>query len=135
MKTIVMEESTFLKRHAKEILIGTGIVIGVGAIALITKHNIDISKMKIENLRLKDHNDTLMSAASEGLFEEAITTVTRKINYKKDRLEFLNNALAERPGERNTQVALMQLSKELTALQNRLESFKTSQMLYEISLE
>ncbi len=127
-KTIVMEESTFLKRHAKEILIGAGIVVGVGAIALITKHNIDISK-------LRDENGTLMAAASEGLFEEAIATVTRKINYKTDRVEFVKQQLLATPDDIQTKQSLQRLTKELSTLVTRKEKFLKAQHVYEIALE
>lgn len=44
-KEIVMEESTFLKRNAKKILIGTGIIVGIGTYYILKKHGIEIKDL------------------------------------------------------------------------------------------
>ena len=82
----------------------------------------------------KDKN-TLMAAASEGLFEEAIATVTRKINYKQDRLEFVKRKLLNDPGAKDAQKAASELTRELHVLTERKNDFIAAQKVYCISVD
>ena len=78
--------------------------------------------------KLTEDNETLMAAASEGLFEEALATTTRKLNSRKDRKEFLLNQ------EQTEEVInkLKQLTSEIFVLEVRKERFSKAQALLEI---
>ena len=104
-EVVRMEESTFLKRHAGKILLAGGLVVAAGAYYMLGKHEKEMKDVLADNSLLKyfleedgkaiakltEDNETLMAAASEGLFEEALATTTRKLNSRKDRKEFLLN--------------------------------------------
>ena len=149
-EVIRMEQTTFIQRHAKKILIAGGIVVGAGAAYLLHKHNVEIKditnkfnakieadKIQIQALdaalldTLEDKN-TLMEAASEGLFEEAISKVTNKINYRLDRKEYLEKALEKCPEDMDLKVAYEKIVEELTILFVRRNKFEDAQALFEI---
>ncbi len=143
---INMEQTTFIQRHAKKILLVGGVVVAAGAYYLLHKHGleIDVFKEKIEmDGRTIDHllheldqvtedNHTLMAAASEGLFEEAISKVTNKINYRLDRKETLLEQLNKNPNDVDLQNTLQKVLDELTVLFNRRDKFMKAQALLEI---
>ena len=146
-EVIRMEQTTFIQRHAKKIIIAGGIVVGAGAAYMMYKHGLEIKDLLnkhdvelknkdvvIEGLSevLKDtreDNRTLMEALSEGVFEEAIATVTRKINSRKDKLTFLERQLEK--GNTADEV-LAKIPLEIAELIRRKESFLEGQHLYEI---
>lgn len=82
--------------------------------------------------KLANDTDTLMSAASEGLFEEALATVGRKIAYRKDREQYLLKQLATHPGELDLSNCLNRVQSELSVLTERQSKFLNAQKLYEI---
>ena len=136
-EVIKMEQTTFIQRHAKKIIIAGGIVVGAGAAYLLHKHNVDLKNKDtvINGLAevLKDtreDKDTLMEALSEGVFEEAIATVTRKINSRKDKLTFLEIQLNE--GNNQVLTKIEELKFEIAELIRRKEKFLEGQHLYEI---
>lgn len=136
-EVIKMEQTTFIQRHAKKILVAGGIVVGAGAAYLLHKHNVDLKNKDtvINGLAevLKDtreDKDTLMEALSEGVFEEAIATVTRKINSRKDKLTFLEIQLNE--GNNQVLTKIEELKFEIAELIRRKEKFLEGQHLYEI---
>ena len=150
-EVIRMEQTTFVQRHAKKILIAGGLVVSAGAAYLLHKHNVEIKditdkfnakieadKIQIQALdtalldTLEDKN-TLMEAASEGLFEEAISKVTNKINYRLDRKEALELRLLDKPDDNQTKEALNKLLEELAALMKRRDKFEDAQMIFEIN--
>lgn len=149
-EVIRMEQTTFIQRHAKKILIAGGLVVSAGAAYLLHKHNVEIKditnkfndkieadKIQIQFLdaalldTLEDKN-TLMEAASEGLFEEAISKVTNKINYRLDRKEALELRLLDKPDDNQTKEALNKLIEELAALMKRRDKFEDAQAIFEI---
>lgn len=149
-EVIRMEQTTFIQRHAKKIMIAGGIVVGAGAAYLLHKHNVEIKditnkfnakieadKIQIQALdaalldTLEDKN-TLMEAASEGLFEDAISKVTNKINYRLDRKEVLERALEKYPDDTQTKEAFKKVVEELEMLFARRDKYEMSQAIFEI---
>ena len=136
-EVIRMEQTTFIQRHAKKILVAGGIVVSAGTAYLLYKHNVDLKNkdIVIEGLAeiledTREDKDTLMEALSEGVFEEAIATVTRKINSRKDKLTFLEIQLNE--GNNQVLTKIEELKFEIAELIRRKEKFLEGQHLYEI---
>lgn len=136
-EVIRMEQTTFIQRHAKKILIAGGLVVSAGAAYILYKHNVDLKNkdIVIEGLAeiledTREDKDTLMEALSEGVFEEAIATVTRKINSRKDKLTFLEIQLNE--GNNQVLTKINELKIEIAELITRKEKFLEGQHLYEI---
>lgn len=132
VEVIEMQQTTFVQRHAKKILFATGVVVAAGAYYMLKKHDLEIKDLTDINLylqksndKLKDDVDTLMAAASEGLFEEALATTTRKLNSRKDRLQFLLDS--EVVGEQ-----VDKLTREIKSLSMRRDAFLKAQALVEI---
>lgn len=75
---------------------------------------------------------TLMEAASEGVFEEAIGTVNNKINHRTDRKKYLLERLTQLPDDIQTKAALEKVEFELTNLFKRKDKFTAAQTLYAI---
>ena len=139
-EVIEMQQTTFVQRHAKKILFATGVVVAAGAYYMLKKHDLEIKDLirdndilKEANETLRDDNQTLMEAASEGLFEEAIATVTRKINGRKDQLEFLDMQLKE--GNNEVIQKINKITNELNILSIRRDKFIKAQTLLEIKDE
>lgn len=150
-EVIRMEQTTFIQRHAKKIIIAGGIVVGAGTAYLLHKHNIEIkditdkfnAKIEADKIQLQaldaalldtlEDKNTLMEAASEGLFEEAISKVTNKINYRLDRKEALELRLLDKPDDNQTKEALNKLLEELAALMKRRDKFEDAQAIFEIN--
>lgn len=82
--------------------------------------------------KLTDDTTTLMSAASEGLFDEALATVGRKIAYRKDREQYLLKQLISHPGESDLTNCLDRVRSELSVLTERQSKFLNAQKLYGI---
>ena len=142
-EVIEMEQTTFAQKHAKKILLAGGVVVAAGAYVLLAKHEKEMKDVLADNALLKsfieedgkvitkltDDNETLMAAASEGLFEEALATTTRKLNSRKDRFEYLNNVEIKTP---EIMEKIKQLSSEIKVLEIRKLRFTKAQALMEI---
>ena len=142
-EVVRMEESTFLKRHAGKILLAGGLVVAAGAYYILGKHEKEMKDVLADNALLKSFveedgkaiskltkdNETLMTAASEGLFEEAIATVTRKINGRRDKLEAL---LKRYETDLTVEDAITKVKAELDILTARKESFLEAQSIFGI---
>ena len=76
---------------------------------------------------------TLMEAASEGVFEEAIGTVNNKINHRTDRKKYLLERLTQLPDDIQTKAALEKVENELSNLYKRKDKFTTAQAFYAIA--
>ena len=135
-EVIEMEQTTFIQKHANKILLAGGAVVAVGAIIALKKHDVVINNLK-DDIELKEFtinkllgdNETLMAAASEGLFEEALATTTRKLNSRKDRYEYLNNIENKTP---EIMEKIKQLYTEIKVLEVRKLRFTKAQELMEI---
>lgn len=87
------------------------------------------------NKDLKDSADTLMAAASEGVFEEALGTINHKITYRIDKEKYLVEYLKSHPNENKTKETLEKVRVELINLCNRKDKIEKAQHLYEIKEE
>ena len=133
----------------EKILLGVSIVgAGVAGFIIYKQHNIIIEALfdKIErdkiitnlnndNQVLKCDVQTLMEAASEGVFEEAIGTVNNKINYRTDKKKYLLEALETNPNDTSLKEALEKVEIELANLFTRKDKYTKAQTLYEIKDE
>lgn len=133
----------------EKILIGVSIVgAGVAGFIIYKQHNIIIKALldKIEcekiitnidneNQVLKYDVQTLMEAASEGVFEEAIGTVNNKINHRTDKKKYLLEALKAKPDDEQSKQALNKVNIELENLFTRKDKYTKAQALYEIKDE
>lgn len=73
--------------------------------------------------KLEERIYVLEAAVSEGLFEEAIATTTRKLNSRKDRLAYISNKNVV------DNVLLDKLKNEIDELTKRRNSFIKAQSL------
>lgn len=88
-----------------------------------------------DNEYLKDSVDTLMAAASEGVFEEALGTVNHKITYRSDKKNYILEYLSMNPADTDAQQSLKRVTAELADLSRRKDKIEAAQKLYEISNE
>ena len=132
-------------------IVGTGVAVGVagyfgfkyyGAIKenkilekSLKEANADLSIIIKGNQVLKHNVQTLMEAASEGVFEEAIGTVNNKINHRTDKKKYLLEALETRPNSDEIKQALNKVNVELKNLFDRKDKYTKAQALYEIKDE
>ena len=133
----------------EKILIGVSIVgAGVAGFIIYKQHNIItkvlldkiecekiITNIDNENQVLKYDVQTLMEAASEGVFEEAIGTVNNKINHRTDKKKYLLEALETNPNSDEIKQALNKVNIELKNLFTRKDKYIKAQTLYEINDE
>ena len=133
----------------EKILLGVSIVsVGVAGFVIYKQHNIItkalldkiefekiITNLNNENQVLKCDVQTLMEAASEGVFEEAIGTLNNKINHRTDKKKYLLEALKAKPDDEQTKQALDKVNIELKNLFTRKDKCIKAQALYEIKDE
>ena len=133
----------------EKILIGVSIVgAGVAGVIIYKQHNIItkalldkiecekiITNIDNENQVLKYDVQTLMEAASEGVFEEAIGTVNNKINHRTDKKKYILESLKVKPDDELTKQALNKVNIELKNLFARKDKYTKAQALYEIKDE
>ena len=94
------------------------------------KHSANTDKHK--NSLLENKVKVLQEAASEGLYEEAIATVTRKINHLKDQIEYCANRLSTTGNDIQTAIALNNYKMKLGVLMARKNNFIEAQKTYEL---
>ncbi|MDD6794279.1 MAG: hypothetical protein PUE01_02530 [Clostridiaceae bacterium] len=117
-----------------KILIGGIFIAGIGT-WLVLDHKFDMNVIKYMkknnelNSKNNDRISTLYEAATEGLFEEAIATCTRKLNTRLDtisrleKVKDLNEAGIEK---------LMKAKTEAGIFQERIDKFTEAQKLWGI---
>lgn len=131
----IKEES---KKIAKQDVIKVVGIIGVGILSGISGYKVGKLAKSVEvltatNKTLSREVNVLNAAASEGLYEEAIATVTRKINYLKDQIAYCTKNLNLNPTDLDNKKALSKYRNKLDVLLDRKASFLDAQKLYEIS--
>lgn len=132
---ITTEEETKKLTKRDKLLIGVTVTFACAAGYFGVKHFKDakIQNALIKsNKDLKDSVDTLMAADSEGVFEEALATVGRKIAYRKDKEAYLLKQLDLHPGEKDLSNCLDRIRAELQVLLERQNKFIEAQKLHEI---
>lgn len=85
------------------------------------------------NSDLNNKIETLMEAATEGVFEEAIGTVNNKINTRTDKRKYLLERLLQFPDDIQTKRALEKVEIELANLHKRKDKFTEAQAFYAIA--
>lgn len=131
----IKEES---KKIAKQDVIKVVGIICVGILSGISGYKVGKLAKSVEvltstNKTLSREVNVLNAAASEGLYEEAIATVTRKINYLKDQIAYCTKNLNLNPTDLDNKKALSKYRNKLDVLLDRKASFLDAQKLYEIS--
>lgn len=133
----------------EKVLIGVSIIgAGVAGFIIYKQHNIItkalldkieyeriITNLDNENQVLKWDVQTLMEAASEGVFEDAIGTVNNKINHRTDKKKYILEALKVKPDDEQSKQALNKVNIELKNLFTRKDKYIKAQALYEIKDE
>lgn len=129
----------------EKVFLGIGLVgLGVGGYFaykyLGTKTAFEILETKgkqliSDNNELKKSVDTLMKAASENVFQEAIGTVNNKLGYRIDKKKYLEAALKAKPDDVQTKKALERVTIEIKELMGRRDSYEAALELYEIKDE
>lgn len=125
-----------MQKHEKltkreKLLIGAAITTACVAGYFGIKYISDYKQIR----KLTEDTATLMAAASEGVFEEAIGTVNHKITYRVDKEKYLVEYLKSHPTNSETEKALSKVKSELTNLYSRRDKFEAAQKLYEIKNE
>lgn len=90
--------------------------------AALVKSEIGKKILEETDYALKNKVDTLEAALTEGVFEEAIATATRKIDYKKDKLDFISS----RKDKGDSQI-VSKLEREIDILTERRDAFEKAQ--------
>lgn len=131
----IKEES---KKITKQNAIKVVGIVGVGVLSGIFGYKVgklakNVEVLTATNKTLSREVNVLNAAASEGLYEEAIATVTRKINYLKDQISYCTKNLNLNPTDLDNQKALSKYRNKLDVLLDRKVSFLEAQKLYEIS--
>ena len=126
------------KKITKQYIIKAAEILAAGVLSGIFGYKVgklakNVEVLTVANKALGREVNVLNAAASEGLYEEAIATVTRKINYLKDRVSYCSKQLVDTPNDLQTKKALESYSERLTILTERRKSFREAQKLYEIS--
>lgn len=101
----------------------------------LKKADADLSTVIKQNHVLEYNVQTLMEAASEGVFEEAIGTVNNKINHGTDKKKYILEALKIKPDDEQSKEALNKVNIELSNLFSRKDKYTKAQTLYEIKDE
>lgn len=111
IKEIVME-------HRGKIIAGASII-STGALSVL------LYKTNVTNKVINERVFVLEAAVSEGVLEEAIATTTRKLNSRKDRLEYLLNS----SNIENVKEIISKLEMEIGVLTKRRDAFTKAQKL------
>ena len=99
---------------------------------LVNKMSDELGEVMKDKCMLTESINTLMEAASEGVFEDAIGTTNNKINYRVDKKKYLMDALELNPNDVDVRNTLNKVNIELENLFRRKDKFTKAQMLYEI---
>lgn len=131
----IKEES---KKIANQYVIKVVVIIGVGILSGISGYKVgnlakNVEVLTATNKTLSREVNVLNAASSDGLYEKAIATVTRKINYLKDQIAYCTKNLNLNPTDLDNKKALSKYRNKLDVLLDRKASFLDAQKLYEIS--
>jgi hypothetical protein len=123
------EKENHIKKHYKKILAAAGVVTIAGVSYVVCKKFVGLEKT---NEMLREDVDILRAAASEGLYEEAIATTTRKLNFRQDRLKYTLNFLKNNPNDAASIAAVEKIESEINELLKRRDSFIMAQKIFAI---
>lgn len=128
-----------IKKFTKteKVLIGTAIVCTCAAGYFGYKYGLrhTFNALADKNNALESKIKVLQEAASEGLYEEAIATVTRKINHIKDQVAYCTDRLSTNTNDFQTENALASYTAKLDVLMARKNNFVEAQKTYELIVD
>ena len=120
-EVIEMEQTTFVQKHAKKILLAGGVVVAAGTVIILKKHDIDIAKIKLELDKFKNKLNINTEIAIKAL-EDTIADYEfeiEELTFKRDNLnESQQNIFMNIPKineEIELKTKLMNNAKELLA--------------------
>lgn len=122
----------FTKREKLLICIAIGTTCTAGYFGYRYGVHRSVTALTNKNSLLENKVRVLQEAASEGLYEEAIATVTRKINHLKDQIEYCANRLSTNGNDIQTEIALNNYKTKLGVLMARKNNFIEAQKAYEL---
>lgn len=113
-EVIVMEQKTFLEKHAKKIFIVSGVVVTAGAYYLLKKHGLEI---KNHELRLSDVENKLL--VNTEIAVESLTNTIENYEFEINELIFKRDNL-DKSATQNIFMNIPKLNEEIE-LKNRLK--------------
>lgn len=136
-EVIEMEQTTFIQKHAKKILVAGGLVVTAGAAYLLYKHNVDIAKHNAEiaehDLRLTKVENKLI--ANTEIAVKALEDKIRDLDFEIGELIFKRDNLDQSATQNifmnipklNEEIELKNVLKENTKalLEKAIENGKT----------
>lgn len=118
----------------KKLLIGIGTIIGVTALGYLGHKYVQrekiISAIQIELDESRKKIEILNNAASEGLFDDAISTTERKIFFREDKIKYLVNKT-----DIKSVAKFERYKSELDILKVRRDGYLRTQEIYNIANE
>ena len=134
-EVIKMEESTFIKRHAKKIMIAGGLVVSAGAAYLMYKHGLETKEFReriemdgrcIDNLiadnEAKDKEIKFIKfLVVEGdVVPKALQNAENKLARKENKVKELCELLVNRPNDQNIMDAIAKNEAEAKVLREQI---------------
>lgn len=121
------------KKTKRKILTSAGIIIMAGlGYTYVKNMRMEISGLKRVVAEQSHNIDTLMTACGEGLFEESIATVTRKVNNVTDRIAVMTEVLKTRPNDIQTIKQLEAYKLKLDLMMTKRADFIKAKEVYEL---
>ena len=127
-EVIEMEQTTFIQRHAKKIMIAGGIVVGVGVAYLLKKHDVDL-KIKDEAINnLIEANEAkdkeigfIKFLVVEGdIVPKALQNAENKLARKENKIQSMLERLANVPDDMDAKEMLEKTMEEAAVLREQI---------------
>lgn len=127
-EVIEMEQTTFIQKHAKKILVAGGLVVTAGAAYLLHKHGVDlkIKDKAINNLieanEAKDKEIGFIKflVIESDCVPKALQNAENKLARKENKIQELCQLLANRPNDQNIMDAIAKHEVEAKVLREQI---------------